>query len=97
MSRSPLTARSTGLSKPRLLVACSVLVTPRHTAVAVSRTPLIGSPVVHDWSFPNGAFTSGILDEVLAVQADETGRGLLKALGVEMTLPFELLEAYGPI
>ncbi len=96
-SSSPLTGLSTGRSKPILLLTLSALITPRHSALAVAGGPLTSAPEVHDWSFPTGSFDARVLEEVQAVMHDLGGRGLLWCLGQQMNLPFELLQAYGPI
>lgn len=95
-SPAPLTALPTGASEVTMLLALTVRLTPRHTALEVAGRPLTGLGEAHRWSFPSGTLSSGVLGEVQAVLADLGARELLRALGMVQELPFELLEAYGP-
>ncbi len=52
-----------------------------------------GVSVAHQWRFTAHTLSAGIVHEVGTVMADETVMGLLRAVGIQGELAYELLEA----
>ena len=64
------------------------------TSLQVATNRLTGSGEVHDWTFPVGSFDLAMLNEVQVVLGDLGARELIRVIGLQQALPFEMLAAY---